>query len=158
MRGQSGQEVKVTGADLVSVSGSHDYVRMRGIIPKYHIECDPRLHKGDMVTKLHRSTEYLMASCCHPDFVKRLVEMGKKVRLWHLHNGEEAYKGLTKIEPGAILVGGGGSIGLRGISVLMMMGYRRFIIHGMDCSFRGEFGEQSHAGGHTGKDPNRVEI
>ena len=142
-------------ADFVSVSGAHDYLRERGIIPKYHIECDPRKHKGDMLTKLHRETEYMMASCCHPEVVKKLVDRGKKVTLWHLDNGKGSKEHIEGMEPGAFLVSGGGCVGLRAVPLLMAMGYRRFIVHGMDFSYREG---KTHAGGHTGKKTEQVEV
>lgn len=136
------------GADLVSVSGAHDYLMERGVIPRFHVECDPRKHKAGMLTRPHRDVEYLMASCVHPDIIKRLVARGRKVRLWHMNNGAST---MPK-DRHDTLIGGGGSVGLRSIPLLMAMGYRRFIIHGMDCSFR----EKSHAGHHTGKEVKRV--
>jgi hypothetical protein len=143
------------GADLVSVSGAHDYLIARGVVPKYHIECDPRKHKGDMLTKPHRNTEYLMASCVHPDVIGKLVARKRKVRLWHLNNGDGSLAAAMEADKNAVLIGGGGSVGLRAIPVLMAMGYRRFIVHGMDCSHRGD---ASHAGHHTGKKTDRIEV
>lgn len=148
------EEKKAIGnADIVSVSGAHDYLIERGIVPRYHVECDPRKHKGDMITKPQAKTEYLMASCCHPEVIGKLAR--KKLRLWHLDNGMASHRGLSEIEPGAIMVGGGGSVGLRAIPLLMMMGYRRFIIHGMDCSYRED---KTHAGKHTGKKTDVIEV
>jgi hypothetical protein len=147
-------EKKTIGnADIVSVSGAHDYLVERGIIPRFHVECDPRKHKGDMVTKLQSKTEYLMASCCHPEVVKKLL--GRKLRLWHLDNGLASHRGIAEIEPGALMIGGGGSVGLRAIPLLMAMGYRRFIVHGMDCSYRDD---KTHAGAHTGKKTDKIEV
>lgn len=46
------------------------------------------------------------------------------------------------------MIPGGGSVGLRTITLLYFLGYRHFIVHGMDCSFEGD---EQHAGAHTGK-------
>jgi hypothetical protein len=149
------QEFHVIGnADIVSVSGAHDYVIERGIVPKYHVECDPRKHKGDMVTLIDPRVEYLMASCCHPEVIEKFKDAN--LTLWHLDNGKATYRIGRELEPNAMLVGGGGSVGLRAINLLYMMGYRRFIIHGMDCSYRDD--GTTHAGAHTGKKTQKIEV
>lgn len=149
------EERRIIGnADIVSVSGAHDWLMERGIQPRYHIECDPRPHKGDMLTKPQPGVEYLMATCCHPDVVGKLKNFS--LTLWHLDNGKQSYK-IGKIEPNAVMVGGGGSVGLRAINVLYVLGYRRFIVHGMDCSYRDE-GERTHAGHHTGKKTQKITV
>ncbi len=150
-------------ADIVSVSGAHDFLIERGIIPRFHVECDPRKHKSDMLTKPHRRVEYLIASCCHPDLLKKLklTLSAKRIRLWHLNNCELSDPvRIGQIDPGAVLVGGGGSVGLRAFSVLHALGYRRFVVHGMDCSYRDELGAglATHAGAHAGKAPKRIEV
>jgi hypothetical protein len=139
-------------SDIVSVSGAHDFLIDKGIIPKYHIECDPRLHKGDMMQKLHRRVEYYMASVCHPDLVKKLKDY--KLTLWHMNEGDPSLQ-ILDIEPNSVLVPGGGSVGLRSLALLYIMGYRRFLIHGMDCSYRDG---ETHAGKHTGKETQKVEV
>src|SRR6185369_946606 len=66
-------------ADIVSVSGAHDWLRKQGIKPTFHVECDPRIHKSEMMGKSRKGVQYLMASCCHPDFIQRLVDEGADV-------------------------------------------------------------------------------
>ncbi len=142
-------------ADIVSVSGAHDYLIGRGIVPRFHVECDPRKHKADMIKKPHRGCEYLMASCVHPDIIQFLLDRKRRVRLWHLDNGEASKEIAKEIDREAVMVGGGGSVGLRSIPLMMALGYRRFIVHGMDCSFKDG---ASHAGHHTGKKQDHIEV
>jgi hypothetical protein len=73
------------------------------------------------------------------------------IALWHVASMSQAASLVDKLgeNPGNVITGGG-SVGLRSISLLYAMGYRRFSIHGMDCSFRDE-GEMQHAGKHAGK-------
>src|SRR5262249_27052304 len=52
-------------------------------------------------------------------------------------------------EPGNIIITGGGSVGLRTINLTYNLGYRRYGIHGMDCSFADD-GKQ-WAGKHAGR-------
>jgi hypothetical protein len=142
----------IKNADIVSVSGAHDFLIEKGLIPKYHIECDPREHKGGMIARKHPKVQYLMASVCHPNVVKKVA--GENLTLWHMNEGEQSLQ-ILDIEPNSLLIPGGGSVGLRAIPLLYVKGYRRFIIHGMDCSFRGD---DTHAGRHTGKKVDRIEI
>ena len=142
----------IENSDIVSVSGAHDFLIQKGLIPKYHIECDPRRHKGDMIGSRHPKVEYLMASVCHPKVVKKVK--GKNLTLWHMNEGDPSLQ-ILDLEPNSILVPGGGSVGLRAIALLYILGYRRFLIHGMDCSYRDG---ETHAGKHTGKKAQTVEV
>jgi hypothetical protein len=105
-----------------------------------------------MMRKLHRKVEYYMASVVHPDLLKKLK--GYKVTLWHMNEGDPSLQ-ILDLEPNSLLVPGGGSVGLRSLALLYIMGYRRFLVHGMDCSYRDE---QTHAGKHTGKETQKVEV
>ena len=93
-----------------------------------------------------------MASCCHPEVMKKVN--GPNLKIWHMNEGDQSLQ-ILELEPNEILVPGGGSVGLRSIPLLYVMGYRRFIIHGMDCSYRDG---QTHAGVHTGKKTDKVEV
>lgn len=145
------------GCVVVSVSGAHDFLIKNGIVPDMHIECDPREHKAQMSEALQDRTEYLYASVCHPNVVKRLA--GKpNLTIWHLDGGELSRRLIIENtdEKNPLFVGGFASVGLRAISVLILLGYRRFIIHGMDCSYRDD--GTSHAGKHTGKQQKRIDV
>lgn len=138
---------KKLGATLISVSGAHDFLRKHNVTPDIHVECDPRPHKARMMRKRSKKTKYFMASCCHPEVIDTLA--GYDLTLWHLFNGEESFEIRNiRSEETAAMIPGGGSVGLRTITLLYFLGFRQFIVHGMDCSFAD--GEQ-HAGSHTGK-------
>jgi hypothetical protein len=139
----------IPGAQIVSVSGAHDFLIGNRIKPNFHIDCDPRPHKHLMTTKLNRKTHYMIASCVHPSYIDKLK--GHHVSLWHLCNGDESQRILDELEPQQHLIGGGGSAGLRAICVMHSMGFRKFIIHGMDCSFSEDDVPAQHAGPHDGK-------
>ena len=133
---------------IISVSGAHDYLVERGIVPDFHVDCDPRPHKPEMLRKPQEGTAYLMATVCHPMFWKAL--QGRSVRLWHLINGDdmETVAWVARNHPDGMksMIGGGSSVGQRAMNVAAALGYRKFDIHGMDCSFT----ENRHAGAHTG--------
>jgi hypothetical protein len=132
--------------DVFSVSGAHKFLIDKGVIPFAHIDCDPREHKAKQFGEPHPYVQYWLASCVHPAYLDRLE--GRAVALWHLWNGEESAALLDDLEPGEWLCQGGGSVGLRAMTLLYAMGYRDFEIHGMDCSYaQGE----KYAGAHFGK-------
>jgi hypothetical protein len=119
--------------DIFTVSAAHKFMVERGVIPLAHIDCDPRNRKAVQIGKPHKDVAYWLASCVHPHYLDRLK--GCDVSLWHLHNGTESEVAYD-IDSGCWMLIGGGSVGLRAISLLYSQGYRRFVIHGMDCSFK----------------------
>lgn len=145
------KQAKELNAEIVSVSGCHDFLRKKGIKPDWHVECDPRLHKSEMMGKVRKGVKYLMASCCHPDFIKRLEEEGADLTFWHLFNGEESFK-IRNLpsEKDQALIPGGGSVALRAFVLFYFMGYRKFIVHGFDASFDAD--GSTHADRHTNKE------
>jgi hypothetical protein len=62
-------ERKTFGTKIVSVSGAHDFLIERGIVPDYHIEVDPREHKAWFTRNPHPDVTYWPASCCHPKLI-----------------------------------------------------------------------------------------
>jgi hypothetical protein len=138
-----------TNSDIISVSGSHDFLLGKGIVPTFHVECDPRAHKTDNIKAGHPDVSYLLASNCHPSLFERLT--GMNIRLWHVAISEHCMKLVDEMgERNDWIVSGGGSVGLRSLPLLHVMGYRNFSIYGMDCSFSSD-GETQWAGPHAGK-------
>ncbi len=130
---------------ILTVSGAHDFLLAHGRIPNLHVEIDPRAHKPLMLKYAQESTRYLMASVCHPDFWE--VLQGQEVNLWHLDDGPETVAWVREHHPAGMecLIGGGCTVGQRALNVAAALGYRRFDVFGMDCSFS----DQRHAGPHT---------
>jgi hypothetical protein len=137
---------------IVSMSGSHNFLIERGVIPDYHIDMDPRPHKLAHIIKPHPDVQYLMATVCHP-FTWAILK-GYKLKTWHVISGKGTKAWLEKYDPRTVLVAGGSTIGLASIHVGGLLGYRRFEIHGMDGSFRGDI---RHAGVHYGHDQAPIE-
>ena len=139
---------------MMTVSGAHDFMVERGIVPDFHVDCDPRAHKAQMLKKPQKETKYLMASVCHPDFWA--VLKGQNVKVWHLVNGDdlETVAWVAQHHPEGMesLIGGGSSVGMRAMNVSAALGFRRFDIYGMDCSFT----KNRHAGAHTGKEQTKI--
>lgn len=145
-------EKRAFGAKVVSVSGAHDFLISRGIIPDYHIEVDPREHKCVFTHDAHPDVNYWIASCCHPALIDNLLEKGAKLALWHLYNSDNDIKIIAPggIDPDSLLICGGSGVGARAVHLMFGQGYRTFSLYGMDCSFAAEDGSQ-HAGEHSGK-------
>lgn len=144
------------GGIVISVSGAHDYLLANGIVPTYHIECDPRPHKTDNIAKGHPDVTYLLGSACHPSLFDRLE--GSDIRLWHVSTPEHATRLVDEMgESPQTVISGGGSVGLRSLTLFYAMGYRSFSFFGMDCSFKfdGDPNDpqavQQWAGAHAGK-------
>lgn len=133
-------------SDIVSVSAAHKFLLEKGIVPSIHIDCDPREHKAIQIGDPHKAVQYWLASCIHPSYLDKLE--GYDVSLWHSYNGPASKMAVHVNAPGEKMVLGGGSVGVRAISVLFARGYRRFVIHGMDGSFSNG---KCYAGDHLGK-------
>ena len=134
--------------EVISVSGAHDFLLEHGIVPDYHVECDPRPHKADNIVKGHTGIRYLIASVAHPVLFDKLD--GLDIALWHVSTKEHGTLLLKAGENGHHIISGGGSVGLRAVPLFYALGYRDFSIYGMDCSFADE-GKQQWAGKHAGK-------
>lgn len=151
-------ERKYFDRDVFSVSGSHDFLVRRGIVPNYHIECDPRVHKAANLNNPQPGVKYYIASCCHPEYVQKLKDYD--ISLWHLCNGQDSFRIVEELESekDQSLITGGGSVGLRSIALAYAMGYREFHIYGMDCSFTSDDEPKQWAGPHKGKRQKVMDI
>lgn len=151
-------EAAKPNVDVISVSGAHDFLISHGIVPKYHIECDPRPHKADNIQAGVIGVQYLLASVCAPVLFDKLS--GHDIRLWHVSTAEHALRLIQELgERPRHVISGGGSVGLRSIPLLYAMGYRDLSIFAMDCSFKkdGETVKQ-WAGKHAGKRQDVCEV
>lgn len=131
---------------ILSVAGAHDFLISKGVIPDYHAQCDPRLDNVEFLKNAHPDVTYLMASCMHRNAWEFLKD--KKVKLWHLYNGQETTRWLRKNSPNSFSVCGGSTIGLRAIELAGVLGFRNIEIHGMDSSFKEG---KRHSGPHPGE-------
>jgi hypothetical protein len=137
--------------DVYCVGAAHSFLISKGIIPKASIDCDPRSRVADQLGDPHPNVSYWLASCINPAYVSKLS--GHDLLLFHLHNGPTSAEFIWSLEPDAWLLNGGGSVGLRSISLLYARGYRNFEIHGMDSSYAES---REYAGDHTGPEKKRI--
>lgn len=139
---------------ILSVSGAHNFLITRGVIPDFHADMDPRRHKVVHILRPHKDVQYLMASVCHP-FTWAVLK-GYRVKLFHVVSGNNTYYWLHRRDPQGYLVAAGSSIGLGAMHLGGILGYRHFEIHGMDGSYATDGAR--HAGRHFGHTQDRIEV
>lgn len=148
-------DLKAIDGDIISVSGAHDFLISRGIIPTYHVEMDPRPHKARFLSNPHPDVTYCLASSTDPQTFTNVRE--NKVYRWNLHtyakDDDQFYEKLDGKDWFSLDVGC--SVGLAAIVVGGCLGYRTFDVFGMDCSKKN--GER-HAGTHFGPVQRSMEI
>lgn len=117
------------GRPICAVNGAHEFLLGKGIEPTFFLSLDPRPGICAHLTEIGEDTIYLMASRCHPRVFDALLEKGAKVILWHaMPDSMEA----TAFPKGTMLVGGCSTSGLRALNVAYYMGFRRFVMYGVD--------------------------
>jgi hypothetical protein len=122
------EEVRAFGPNVLSCSGSHKFLIEHGIVPRWHVEVDPREHKVALLGQPHPDVEYLLASTCHPKVFDHLA--GSKVTLWHVFDGSE--EGQRLLPYGEWAVTGGCDVGLRAMTMAAFLGFRDIHLFGLD--------------------------
>ena len=130
---------------VFTCSGAHRFLLDRGIKPTYHCESDPRGHKIAMLGAPNLGTTYLIASCCHENYITALQAAGVDIRLWHLLFDEDEIFALYP--KGDWVICGGNTIGPRTIKLARLSGYTNIHVFGLD-------GSGAHAGEHTNAPPS----
>lgn len=123
---------------VVACGSVNDYLMGNGIIPTYAIICDPDPLSINYFQKLDTETKYLIASGCDGKIFDHLKN--QQVIMWHCHS--DSYKP-DEIEPGYQAVGGGCTVGLRAISIAIILGYTNLHFFGFDSCMSDE--NASHA-------------
>lgn len=123
-----------SGDYIFCVKHSHDFLIEEGIVPFGCFLLDPRSHVQNFIENPHADVLYLVASMCHSSTLDRLIEKKAKIIGYNAHVGageDKALKGMGK----HILIGGGSTSAVRGISVLYTMGFRKFKLYGFDSCY-----------------------
>jgi uncharacterized Rossmann fold enzyme len=118
---------RALGRPICAAKGAHDFLCEAGIPPDLFICVDPR-DRRENIKYANDQTIYLMASRCDPVMFDHLK--ARKVVVWHSYGSmEEAqvYKDRSKA-----IYGGGSTSGIRAITLGYMMGFRKFVLYGMD--------------------------
>lgn len=123
------REEKARGRPVCAIKGTHDFLVERGIEPTFFLSIDPR-PRLDQVRLKTEDTIYLLASRCHPELFDRLKN--GKVVLWHGVAHEDKAADIYRDAKVKLQIGGGTTSGMRAINVAYMMGFRKFVLYGMD--------------------------
>jgi hypothetical protein len=118
----------------------HDYLRAHGFTPEYAVMCDPDPIMANYLRNPSSETKYLLSSHCDDKVFKALD--GMSIALWHCAPVDEEL--MNKADPGWHSVGGGCTVGLRAISIAIVLGYQNIHLFGMDSSI-GDTDDEHHA-------------
>lgn len=113
------------GRPICAVNGAYDHLVKNGVYPNLALTVDPR-PMPDNFSQPHEDTIFLLASRANPEVFDRLKD--SKVMLWHSYGSldeAKAYKGRPSI-------GGGSTSGMRAITMGYILGFRNFVLYGMD--------------------------
>lgn len=125
------------GADLYTVSGAHRVMIENGLIPKGHIESDPRPHKAKLIGTPHAGVVYFIASACSRE-VFDLVH-GQEVWIYHVTSSAHESNLIAAMDnPDSFTVDGGTNVGMSAIGLGTALGYRRISVYAMDCSYKAD--------------------
>lgn len=141
---------KQISGPTISMSGSHDFLIERGIIPTWHAQTDGRDHQVKFLDHPHQDVTYLMASICPPGVWDRLD--GHRVEYWHNAHGQHVVDWIAEHDQGSILIAGGSTIGMSSIHLGGLLGFRKFRLFGIDGH---RVGTSRHAGVHHDPHPQR---
>lgn len=119
---------RANGRPICAVKGAHDWLIDQGIKPDLFVSIDPRDRRNN-VQRESEDTIYLLASRCCPELFDHLKD--RNVMLWHAASREEENAIFRKHKiPTA--VGGLSTSGLRAVNIGYFMGFRKFVMYGMD--------------------------
>ncbi|MFC3228787.1 6-hydroxymethylpterin diphosphokinase MptE-like protein [Marinibaculum pumilum] len=129
------------GAAVIALSGAHDWLISKRIVPDYMMMLDARPGNADFVQKPHARVRYLIASQCDDQVFKTLAEKGvppDRIVMWHVYDPDivDIYEGKVGESRPFLLIGGGNTVGLRAMYFAPQFGARTLHIYGMDSSYR----------------------
>lgn len=143
------------GAYVFCVKTSHDKLIEEGIIPYGCFLLDPRGHVSEFIKKPHPEVKYFVASMVAPEVVDHLKQSGAQVIGYNALVGAGEQTVLKEFDKSHIMIGGGSTSAVRGISLLHAMGFRYLELYGFESSYQ-EKPEQTH--GVKKKDPVQVSV
>jgi len=136
-----GPSIKETVAELIDFTtiiacGSvHDWLQAHGPrVPTYCAVCDPDPVMANYLRAPDHDTKYLISSHCNASVFEALE--GHDISMWHCWpvgtGDQEARDYLEKHTPKWVAVGGGCTVGLRALTLALMMGYTELHFFGFD--------------------------
>jgi hypothetical protein len=135
-----------SGAKLVTVNGAYQWALARNLFPKTQFVMDAREGNSRFLHPEIPGCHYVLSSQCAPSTWDAVA--GRE-RVWIFHS---VSRHETDVDKATILdryylkawetVGGGSTVVTRAIFALRMLGYLRFDLFGVDCSWKED---QHHA-------------
>jgi hypothetical protein len=119
---------------IITVNGAYNWAIEKGYKPSAQMIVDPREFNKRFTQPVLPNCKYLIGSQCHPAVARSVPK--DQVYLWHSGDlcgpvFEELAKETTE-ERKFYPVFGGSTVMLRGLSLLVMLGFRKFHIWGFD--------------------------
>jgi hypothetical protein len=122
------KQERAKGRPICAIKGAHDWLIDNDIVPDLFVSIDPRDRRNN-VQRPSDTTIYLLASRCAPELFDFLSD--RYVMLWHSASNEEENLVLRNHKiPTAI--GGMSTSGLRAVNIGYFLGFRKFVMYGMD--------------------------
>lgn len=122
------RQEQLNGRPVCAINGAHDWLLGNGIEPNLFVSIDPRDIRHN-VQKPSEGTVYLLASRCAPVVFDHLKD--RPLMVWHAASREEENAVFRKHKIKA-LVGGLSTSGLRAVNIGYFLGFRKFVMYGMD--------------------------
>jgi len=117
------------GATIFALNGAAGWLAERGVVADYGVMLDMREGNTKFIRSASRDTTWLIASHCHPAVFKEAT------RLKMYHFGAETSR--PHLPNGAMLIGGGPTVGLTAMVLAVATGFRELRLFGYDSSFSG---------------------
>lgn len=121
------------GYRVVCVKHALDRLQAHGIVPWACVLLDPRLHVEDFVAKPDTRIKWFVASMVDPRVTQKLLSAGCDVWGYHaaVGAGEDQY-----VAKGTPYIAYGTASATRGLFVLEMLGFKKFVLMGYDLCHR----------------------
>jgi len=134
-------EIRNFDGEVLVAGSPNDYLMGEGIIPTYTAVCDPDAIMAKYLTRTDERVKYLVASGCNDAVFQALKH--RQLVMWHCHSDQYA-KEMQEADPEYFGVGGGCTIGLRCLSIAVVMGYSNIHFFGYDSCMDPDDPKEGH--------------
>jgi len=133
------------GRPILACNGAHDFLCGQGMEPDLFLSIDPRDSIIGNTQKKNQQTIYLIASRCSPNLFDHLKDC--RVMLWHSWGTDEENEAFEH----RFRIGGGTTSGTRAIYMGYVLGFRKFVIYGLDSCLADDGKTKRFSGEKAGK-------
>jgi len=122
------KDERAKGRPICAVKGAHDFLVEKGIEPELFFSIDPR-DRRNTVSRETKNTVYLLASRVAPVMFDHLKD--RYVMIVHTGSADDENKLMHELGV-KYIIGGMSTSGLRAVNVGYYLGFRNFVMYGMD--------------------------